>query len=468
LKRIFNGVGAAIVALSATISFSACKENTIIPTSAVPAVDNIHVFGTDTLSLLTKSVRNEDSFATSVYASGYNVVMGGGAINSDPFFGKTYARFYFQVRYPQVNYIFDQTKYQADSMVLVVPYSGFSWGDTSLAAGTQTFTAYRVTGEFSRDSIYYSNSPDRTIDPSPLGSVTMNLSDLVRSKYDSTLVLGVRRSPHIRIPMPSSLMTEIITASGGDSYKDVLSFMTFLKGFYINCDQNAGNCIPYFRLNGTDNYSTACIQLYYHTRNSGGGVTDTLMTVYPFEGGVTGFYNKISHDYSGTPAASYLSSTAKSDDITLVQNQPGAATEIVIPHVKSMPRAVINKAELVLSQVGSPWDAVFWAPDRIYIYGVDKDGHQYTIKDRYPVTDQALAFINGNARTTTVGGMVIRQYVLNIPRELERAIAEQRDELRLRINGASSYPGAFRTVVAGSNYSMPQYRAKLNIIYTKL
>ncbi len=456
---------AAVTALSATCAMTACKENTVIRADIVPIVDNIHVFGTDTLTVNTKSIF-DDSLTTSVYVSGLDVYMGAGAITGDPFFGKTLESFYFQVRQPQASYTFDKTKYQIDSAVLVLPYSGFSWGDTSITAGTQTYTAYQITGDFSKDSVYYTNSPDRTIDPTPIGAVTVSLGNLVRSKYDSTTVLGVKRAPHIRIRLSDAVRDNLINNSGGDNYKDYPTFVSWFKGIYVTCN-NTGNTIPYFRLTGGDIFSTAGILMYYHT--IGAAVVDTLTVNYPFDPPNTAFYNKVTRDYTGSTAATYFASKAVSDNVIMIQNQPGAAADIHIPNVKNLPRCIVNKAELIITQVSAPLDGVFSASSRIYPSGVDTNGESYTIADRYPTSSvTALAYIDGNVRTANIGGLIFNQYVLNIPRELERAITERRKELRVRINGTQTFAGAYRFVAAGSNYSQPQSSIKFNIVYTKL
>ena len=142
-------VVSAIVAVS--MLFSSCKENTVIRTDVVPAVDNISVFGTDTLTLLTKTVQ-DDTVVSNAFTTSFPVYVGAGNISFDPYFGKTNSSFYFQIRPPQDNYTFDKTKYQIDSAVLILPYSGFAYGDTTNSAGMQTIKAFRM-----KEKIYLSS-----------------------------------------------------------------------------------------------------------------------------------------------------------------------------------------------------------------------------------------------------------------------------------------------------------------------
>ncbi|HTN16389.1 MAG TPA: DUF4270 family protein [Chitinophagaceae bacterium] len=444
-----------------------CKENTIIRTDVVPAVDNINVFGTDTLTLITNTVK-DDSVVTNAYVSGLKVYMGAGNISNDAYFGKTSANFYFQVRPPQDNYSFDRSKYQLDSAVLILPYSGTAYGDTVGSAGYQTFKAYRLTESIYFDSIYYAHSPARSVEATPFASKTVFIPDLVNSRRDSTLVGGIKRAPHLRMRITDN---DLINTIIGANATNTAAFLTLFKGIFITTEAG-GNTIPYFLLNGDDIFSKAGILMYYHTQNSSGIITDTLTASFPFDATAsqtkTGFFNRVTRDFTGTPVQYLFSSTAGSEGTIAVQNLPGAAIDLRIPYVKNLPRCIVNKAELIITQVPSPMDGVFAPPDRLYPMVISEYGERSRIADLNATTSSAsLYFVDGYSRAANVGGKVVNQYVLNFPRELQNAIVEQKKELRLRINGTQSFIGAFRLTAAGSNYSQPAYRIKLNVVYTK-
>lgn len=459
------------VLCSVLVLLSSCKENTVIRTDVVPAVDNITVFGTDTLTLLTKSVQ-DDTVITSAYTSGVSVYMGAGNISVDPFFGKTEASFYFQVRPPQDNYSFDASKYKIDSAVIVLPFSGFSYGDTTNGAGTQVFNAYRLTEDLYFDTLYYAHTPAKNVDPDPIATASVSLPTLFHGFKDSITVDGMKRAPHVRMRIKDKLMNEMIDKTGSSDYVNTKAFITYFKGIYISSQQRS-NTITYFRLNGVDPYTTAGIIMYYHTQNSGGTITDTLKVSYPFDPTATqtktAFFNKVSRDFSGTPVQALFNSATTSDNTVAVQNLPGAAIDLRIPYVKNLPRCIVNKAELVITQIASPFDVLFAPPERLYPEVIDDQGNRFRIADRNPSSSATpLVFIDGNVRPGIAGGKIVNQYVINFPRELQNAIVEQRKELRLRINGTQSFIGAYRLTAAGSTYSQPAYRMKLNVVYTKL
>lgn len=464
----FKGIAVTAAVWAVSSLFVSCKENTIIPSNVVPAVDNIRVFA-DTLDLYTKTVL-DDTLITSLYVSGVPVYMGAGTISDDPLIGKLQESFYFQVRPPQDNYTFDQAKFQIDSAVIVLPYSGFSYGDTTNSAGMQTFEAYRVTDPiFRKDSAYYSNRADFGTEGTTIGETTVSLRDIVRSRYDSTRVGSAKRAPHLRIKLHDDMRDKLIERTGTSDYTNTTAFLSFFNGIKIVAKDNTKNMLPYFLLNGPEFYSTASIVMYYHTRNSGGTITDTLTASYPFDADKCGFFNKIVRDFSGKPAEALYRSAAATDNMFLVTNQPGLAGEIRVVNFEHIPTCIVNKAELILTQVSAPMNQVFAPPTRIYPKGVNTDGSTYVIADRFPTSSlNALAFIDGNLRSANLGGVIVNQYVLNIPRELERAIADKKKEVRLRLNGTQSFPGAYRLAAGGSNYSLPQYQASLKIVYTKL
>lgn len=448
-----------------------CKENSLIPSNIVPAIDNITVFGTDTLTLNTKTVLY-DSINTSAYFSGSPVFVGAGNIQSDPVFGKTNCSFYFQIRQPQDNYTFDKSKYQIDSAILVLPFSGYCYGDTTLSAGVQIFNAYRMTESIYYDSAYYASTPLKNTELNPFATATVSISSLISSYYDSTLVGNIKYPSQLRLKVDNTLMNELVDKSGGADYVNTQTFLSYFKGIYVKSETPA-NSIPYFRLTGNDMFSKAGIMLYYHTINSNGSITDTLKVLYPYDPDAsqtkTAYFGKIQRDFSGSQIQSLTSSVQLSDPVVALQSQPGASLEITIPYVKNLPKCVVNKAELVINQIGSPFDELFLSPNRIYPMILEENGTLRQVTDREPLTSTtALYFIDGNKRLSMVDGKLTNQYVLNFPRELQRAIVEQKNNLKLRINGIQTFAGAHRVVLAGGNYTQPALRAKLNVVYTKL
>lgn len=461
-QRIKNTVAGTMIAAVAALSFTGCKENTIINSNLTPAVDNIKTFALadSDITVLTKT-KFDDSLVTSGTVS--PVIAGCGTINFDPFFGLTKSGLYFQVIPPTSAYTFPIAASAIDSVVLILPYSGFTWGDTTNQSQMQTFTAYRMLDTMSYSANYYSFKRFNVDRANPLGSATVNVYGLRNAVnlHDTTV------SPHLRIKLSNNFKQLLVDSSS--QYVDYPTFLTWFKGICVEPDTNNGTSIPYFELDGTDYYNTAGLLFYKN---------DSVITSYEYNTANCKQSNWVSRNYTSAPVAAYYNSPNVSDSIIMIQNQPGAAAEVRITniaHINSIiGKSLINQAQILLTKVdvNSPAGAVsttYTEPGRIFPVGVDEYGTTYSIADRLPLTNTGtLDFIDGKARTVTIGAFTVTQYSVNFPRELQQALIQGRSEVHLRINGTQTYPGAYRLVAGGKSYSNGTYKLQVNVIYSKI
>jgi hypothetical protein len=174
-----------------------------------------------------------------------------------------------------------------------------------------------------------------------------------------------------------------------------------------------------------------------------------------------------------------LNSKQPNDEIIALQNQPGASLDIVIPGIKSLPVGIINQATLQFTMLpGNEYNPpLFEAPQRLYPVGVGNGvypagvnaGVVYNVADRYPLYSLTpFNVLDGRMHTTTVGGITLNSFTINIPREVMTSISAKNDTLHLHISGTQDFYGAFHMVAGGGNYPDPLYRAKLNVVYSKL
>lgn len=453
-----------ILVAGITLSVTSCNEDSIIKAGITPTTDNIlsdNKIG-DTLTILAKTIY-DDSLNTSFTPSSFPVVHGVGTL-FDPYAGNTNWGVYMQVIPSAANLTLPAA---VDSAVLILPYAGFSWGDTSGTAYCN-YRVYRVTDDLSKDSVYYSKQSKHYDFSNPMSVVTsVNMSSL----KDSVKVSGSNRMPHMRIKLTDAFRDFLVNTAKNSG--DNAAFLSVLKGLYIAAaDTNNPEKvrrIPYFILNGSADYQRASIALYY-SENGNTNPDNVKASFLSFVPTDCAHYNYISRRFS-TNLSNLLNSTAKSDSIVILQNEPGGAIDIRIPHLKNLPVGIINKAQLVLTLVRQYGDSIekYTEPARIYPVGIDASGKSYTILDREPLTSTApLDFIDGNKRTVTLpNGQSAVQYYINIPREVQKAIVNKSDELHLRINGTITYPGAYRLIVGGT-HSNSLYKIRLNIVYTKV
>ena len=467
-QRFLYYTAALCTTLATAFTLTGCRENIIIKSSLTPAVDNIHTFGigpdfnngTDSMiTLITKTVF-EDSLITSGRLTGFPIFHALGWVKDD-FAGNTAGSIYMQVA-PTVAKFTIPTNVTVDDLVLVLPYSGFTWGDTMVTA-TQTFKVYAIDQDFSKDSTYYSSSRLNT-KPTLIGSATIKTGPKNSGGIqDSVSVLGVNQVPHLRISLSQAFRDEFRASLPSDTS----SFTRIFPGFYIVPDTTgSGAAMPYFRLNGSgDLYGSAAVIAYAHTV----GASDTLIYQFPYMENTLAHFNRITRNYTGTRAGA-LQDTNIIHDLLVMQNAPGTSIDILLPNISDIPKnVIINKAELVFTKADDPTftDHKFFGPARLYPQGINSSGGHYTIADRYPVSDASLDFIDGTPRQTVKSGMNVTEYRVNIPRELQKAIVQGSQVLHLRIGGTANFPAAYRLVVGGRGMLNPLYRPSINIIYSK-
>jgi hypothetical protein len=462
LKISFSQFTAIILLAVITMASTGCKEDTIIKAGITPSSDFVYtdnVIG-DTLTINAKTVL-DDSISTSYTDANISVVHGLGVLN-DPFFGRTNWGIYMQVVPTAANLTLPSA---VDSAVLILPYTGFSWGDTTSV--TQTYSVYRISDDLSDTVTYYSKTYTN-VESTPVSAapVTINIKKLA----DSVRVHGMNKAPHLRIKLTGAFKDALVAAAKNSG--DNAAFLSVIKGLYIRAD-NPNNTsdarVPYFFLTGNADYMRGSVALYY--QENGNTNPDSVKASFlNFITNGTVHYNYITRNYS-TQLNQYFQSTAKSDEVIAMQNEPGAALDIRIPNLKNLPVGLINKAQLVITQVKLPNDESnkFTTPSRLYPVGVDSTNKSYTILDRFPLTSSSpLDFMDGNAHAVTMpDGTVTTQYFINIPREVQSAIVNRKNELHLRINGTVTYPGAYR-LLAGGTHSNKYYKIRLNIVYSKI
>jgi hypothetical protein len=383
----------------------------------------------------------------------------------DPFAGTTASSIYMQV-VPSITG-FNFSGVTVDSMILVLPYAGFTWGDTTTKS-KHNVSVYTINQSFSKDSTYF-NFNRLSTDATPVGTAVLFTGPTTTGVIqDPTKVHGVDRASHLRVRMSASFVTKFTDALKSDT--TFAGFTTALPGVMISVDTTgAGQTIPYFRLNqGSDIYTQAGIVAYAHTN----GATDTLTYLFPYDEKNAAHFNRITRNYFNphSNAADLLQSTATNDSRVMMQNGPGTAIDLQLPYIQKLSNdpIVIVKAELVFTEYDTASAEEYFGPARLYPQGMNPDGTRYSIADRYPITDATLDFMGGTPNKVVRNGVTVTEYRLNIPRELQNTIVQGKTGgLHLRIGGTANYPGAYRLVLGGRGNTDPLHRLSLNIIYSK-
>ena len=472
--------------LMALLIQSGCKENTLIHSKVLPANDTAGL-KTYTLSCVTHTYY-DNAAITSTSIGGIPAYQGVGVFN-DPFFGTMTGATYFQLLYPEADNPF--TGMTIDSAFLILPYSGFTYGDSTNQTLTQTYQVFYI--QDTLGAPYYTNyyaSSTKPVDlTNPLSDpVTVNLYQLKDSFGYNILPVN---NPGLRIKLRIPALMNYLTPA-----LNVLSTSTnlpndFFTAFHGICvmptnTKQGTTAMPYFQLNNngvTNNYDQAGILIYDHTPGTTLPAGDTAVPyLYYFDPGTCAHFNNITRSYSRYPVNALLHSAQANDSIIVLQNQPGASFDIVIPGILSIPKgAIINNAQLQISLLPATSyysdTAAASLPERLYPTGIANtnypsgvgNGQAYTLADRYPITSiTPISYMDGFFHYFTYGSTTLSTYTINIPREVMTSIAANNDTLHLHISGTEDFYGAFKLVAAGGSYSNPLYQPKLIVVYSNL
>jgi hypothetical protein len=478
LKRHLFSLPVILTALIAAIIVqSSCRENTLIRSKVLPANDTVGL-QTYTLPCITHTYYDPNAI-TSTDIGGIPIYQGVG-VYTDSFFGTMTGSTYFNVTTNDYYNVF--TNMTVDSAVLLLPYGGFTFGDSTNQSLTQTYLAFYMLDTLGNPNLvtYYANSTKPVDFSDPLSdAVTVNLHQLKDSfGYNSLAINAPALRMKLRLPALFKHLNPAlnILATSSNPTQDFLNAFNGLCVMPANTRQGT-TAIPYFQLDGTNTYNEAGILVYYHDPVGWvAGDTDFIEQYY-FAPSICSHFNNITRSYSRYPVNNLLHSSAVNDSIIALQNQPGASLDVIIPGIKSLPVGVINNAQLQIHLLPGYNTDTTLLPERMYPIGIGSStypsgtgaGVEYNLADRYPVTSLSpLAFMDGFYHPLNVAGVSQRAYTINLPREVLNSIAARNDTIHLHISGTQDYYGAFKMLAGGGAYADTNYRPKLIVVYSKL
>jgi Domain of unknown function (DUF4270) len=475
-KRFFSPAAIFIYLLSLAAIWSGCKESTIISSRLSPAGNQVYVLS-DTLSCVTHTYL-DDTTITSTNIGGLAIYQAVGGF-TDPYFGTMTGATYFQIVPTDVGSAV-LSGATIDSAILILPYGGFTYGDTLDTGATATYQVFYMTDTMSLNAIYYSYSTKSIDIYNPLSApFTVNTYHL-RDSFSAYPAVLPNDYPALHIPLKlPQLEAKLLPAQAITN--SATPFQDFMNTFYGICVRSANSSVyttamPYYRLDGSSIYSEAGINVYYHLPSD----TTSYIETYYFNTGLCAHFNNVTKSYSHYPINALYHSSAPNDSVVALQNEPGPSMDIYVPGIKSLPKGVINKAELQLSVLPySNYAATL--PYLLYPLGVGNGtyplavsaGNEYTLSDRYPITSiTPLTVMDGYMHYFTYGSTTIPTFTVDMPREVIASIAAGNDTLHLHISGTEDYYGAFHLLAGGGSYGKGTadsiYRAKFVVTYSKL
>jgi hypothetical protein len=474
----------AIITMVAVL-FSACRkinESTELGGGLIPPVDNITTFDT---SLSIQAFNDTFGLANDSQYLSKNEEFFLGKINNDPFFGKTDARLFLELKPPYFKYFFANKpdSLYLDSVVLVLDYME-TYGDSNTA---QTVNVYELdqSNNFRSDTSYLIRKNDFTYS-SLLGSRTFlpkTLDDSVKAYQDTT-------TNQFRVRLNNSFGTRLLgydSTGVSGAYSGDSVFRTFFKGFALQ-SMNTGNAVMGFNLGGANTK----LAVYYRYNNGGPAKIDTTVTYFTFSSN-SAAANFVQRDYSGTPLQASLGG-ATQDQVLYIQGSPGTFATIKIPDLGTISNRLIHRAELIVEELYDISDSTFRAPDFLYLDAFDPTiSANYKLRTiPYDLAYTTSGFDFGSLGcqpviTTDGFGNNIRQWKFNISRYVQHVLTHTQTLYNLRLSAPFTMneqfgipPGTDQTFpvflnpaivkgrirLGGGNH--PTQKMRLRLIYSKL
>jgi len=489
-KHLALTLGALIIGtLISLISCRKINEATTLGGGLIPIVDNIYTFDT---TLDVETFNDTFTLATDPTLYGNSFTHFLGQINSDPFFGKTDAKLYLELKPPSYRYTFSNVSdsLHLDSVVLILDYAE-TYGDTTVA---QTVNVYEIPhGSDFGDSIYpirKSNYAKGAL----LGSrnfAPLILNDSIKAYKDTT-------ANQLRIRLNDAFGQRLLnydtTIIGGNepAYISDSAFRSHFEGFAL--ESVSGNAIMGFNLTGVNTK----LAIYYKDDNGDSPVEkwDTTVAYFIFaQNGSAASANFIQRDYTGKPIELAAGGT-ENDEVVYIQNTPGSFAKIKIPGLANVSNRIVHRAELIMEQLYDVSDTTF-PPTKLYLDAFDSSGSVFRAIPYDVSIDGSGAANLGSFGINPVNtkdpmGNNIKSWRFNITRYVQHVVNDTEPIYDLRLSAPlylKEYyrlgpPGSTSVIATifvndaigkgrvrlggGGNHQTQQQRMRLRIVYSKI
>lgn len=457
MKKRQLSVSILTLAAFSIFVFSSCKkinEATDLGGGLIPPIDNINTFDT----IITVEAYNDifpftgnpllnDSARTSRTDEQFL-----GLISNDPFFGRTDARMFFEMKPPFYKYTFLNIPHPdslfIDSVVLVLDYVE-TYGDSTVP---QTIEVREITSEFRFDTLYLLRENNLTTG-ALLGSRTIvpqSLKDSVKAYKDTT-------KNQLRIRLDDSFGERLLmydTAGANNAYSSDSAFKEKFKGFALQ-SVAGGNAVMGFNLMG----GNSKLAIYYKYANEPDDL-DTTVAYFPFAANsLSAAANYVTRDYSGTPLMA-AQGGATPDPILYIQNTPGTFATIKTPDLVGLSNRVVHRAELIAEQVYDISDSMFAPPPYLYLDAYDPDLDKYrTIP--YDVLFTSATTLNLDAfgiipaNSIDENGKTIKTWRFNITRYVQHIVNGTEDVYDLRLSSPFYFFNQYKPTPASVPTTQP-------------
>jgi|GEM_PF-6836806 len=437
---------------------NACNEPTDIGADLLDEESNINTIFIDTLSL-----EIWHQFPDSILLDPLTGRMQLGEIQQDPVFGRYSASFAaeFNLSAP---YLVGDNPLHFDSLILTFVYAN----DTTPygpKGAINNLAVYEVTEKISGRTLIDTDTQIAT-DINPLGRLS-NYEyhpEIIRYAANDTL-FSVKLAPLMQIDLSYSSLSQRLfqTLQNGTVNEELLNsdFREVFKGLYI-CPEagKPNNAIT------TLNLLSATSNLILYFREETGLDTLEARKIIFNVGSAANLYR---HYYDESTNEDFLSVIAEPSAPALsklyAQGMDGIDMVVHLPHLESLPDAIINKAELVFTHICSDAEA-----DSLYVLPT-----QFSVRTLHRYTgaigtnsDFPMSTLITTREDVEEEGVCKARYYVPINYFVQNYLSDRNDSLDLLI---SVHPYQFmpdRVTLEGKNAVNEADRPKVRLFYVPL
>jgi hypothetical protein len=415
----------------------------------------------DTSSVFINTVREEDAIASALISTPLSYF-------KDPVFGITESNVALDLNLPSsVAYTLPTGVVAIDSAILVLPYASGFYGD-SLTTRYKA-NVYQLDERILNSSYLASKkwkSKTTLLGTKSFFSRTrdsVKVMQPIRDKKDSLMTF----SPQLRIPLSNAFINANLFNAPAAQLSSNLVFKNAVNGLYVTLDKAQTGPGGTFMLN----MDSAQVKIYIKVKTTTNGVEkiDTSIVQLPSLLRAA----EIRHDYT-----TELDNTEKTRSNFYLQGLLGLRAKIQFPYLKNIITTVgsdiiVNRAELVIS--AQPGTTFPYEPLRsLMFYRLDLAKQRINIQDNTQTDPRATASYGGFYNPEK------KEYHFLVTAYVQDMMRGKVTDYGAYLGAANNLGAGFfndvtpnpqlegRTAAVGSDKASPQYRIKLNIIYTKV
>lgn len=444
---------------------ASCKKESSIGADILPPDDLLNVKFTDSFTVFAKSLA-DTALRSDKLAKNYL-----GVIN-DPLFGTQKASVVLELDKP--NTVLDDTlgPFTLDSVVLLMRYN-FVYGDTTVP---QSFNVSSIASTISENTRYYS---DNNSFPSSgiIGSVSNYLfQPTAKVKTSASDTVGVTNVFRVKL---NSYFGYSVLNLGQTILRDSASFKNAIPGIRIENATNSGKAMAELDFNS----AVSGVVIYYKDKRGEKKEMRLFASIVRAESGSLvsrqNGINIFTPTYSSV-VQNTINSGLVTDSVNYILGQAGTTVKVSFPTLENLGKVAVNKATLSITQIQPNSQKEFDVPTFLLLLKRNSEGLLDVIS-----SSEGVGIID-STKTDGLGNKII-SYTFTISRfvqDISKGVQPNTDiyiatyrsgGLDGTVNALNTITngniinfgyGPYRAVIAGPNYSVNNYRMKLNLTYS--